>query len=170
MAFGLAVAVAAATLCHAAEAHAVAARTSAVAPYVNLGTTDAVYALIERTLPGSKTHFSLVLADTCPGSAPPCYSLADGDAGVVTVTATGAAELAAGVGYYLREYCSMSIGKRLAASECVRTDRSASSFTMDVGAMRERAQALLLFEANGGRWACVRVIINVVGNHVCTAG
>ena len=73
-----------------------AAVTGPVAPYVNLGTTDAVGNLLDRQLPGARAHFALALAATCTGSAPPCFSLEDGPGGVVKVTATGAAELASG--------------------------------------------------------------------------
>ena len=82
----------------------------AAPPYVNLGTVDAVEDLLERQLPGSKGHFQLELAPKCPGSEPPCFALADGDGGTVKVTATGASELASGVGHYLREFCNMTIG------------------------------------------------------------
>ena len=83
---------------------------SPVAPYVNQGSVAAVAELIERRLPGASAHFELSFADTCEGSTPPCFSLADGADGVVKLSATGAAELASGVGYYLRNYCNMTIG------------------------------------------------------------
>ena len=76
-----------------------------VAPYVNLGTVSAVEDLLDRQLPGAKSHFVFAI-DTkgCVGGvAPPCFSLADGPGGVVEITATGAAELASGLGYFLRE-------------------------------------------------------------------
>jgi hypothetical protein len=90
-------------------AHAAAAALRAMPPYVNLGTVAAVEDLLDRQLPGSRAHFDLALTAKCPGSEGPCYSLADHD-GVVKVTATGASELASGVGHYLRDYCNMSIG------------------------------------------------------------
>ena len=76
-----------------------------VAPYVNLGTVEAVQDLLQRQLPGAESHFVFAL-DTkgCPGGVkPPCFGLSDGPGGVVEITATGAAELASGLGYFLRE-------------------------------------------------------------------
>ncbi len=88
----------------------VAVRTTPAEPYVNLGSTDAVGDLLDRVLPGSKAHFTLELAQTCPGGVEaPCYVLAD-DGEQIKVTATGAAELAAGIGLYFREHCNMVIG------------------------------------------------------------
>jgi alpha-N-acetylglucosaminidase len=87
----------------------VVARMTPAEPYVNLGTTDAVGELLDRVLPGSRAHFTLELAQTCPGAEAPCYALSD-DGDQLKVTATGAAELAAGIGFYLREHCNMVIG------------------------------------------------------------
>jgi hypothetical protein len=82
--------------------------TAPVAPYVNLGTEEAVQGLIERVNPGAGSHFVVALAESCPGSTPPCFTLSD-EGDKVKVTATGAAELSYGVGHYLREYCNMTI-------------------------------------------------------------
>ena len=90
-------------------AMAAATEAQAVAPYVNQGTTAAVEALLERVLPTSSSHFSLELGQTCPGLEPPCFVLSD-DGDKIKVTATGAAELASGVGLYFREHCNMVIG------------------------------------------------------------
>jgi hypothetical protein len=85
--------------------------TGPAAPYVNLGTTTAVEALLDRQLPGARAHFDLELATLCEGGAqPPCFSLSDTATGGIKVTATGAAELASGVGHYFREHCNMVIG------------------------------------------------------------
>jgi hypothetical protein len=70
---------------------------------VNLGSVAAVNDMLDRVLPGSKAHFSFSLADTCPDSKPPCFHLADAANGTIAVTATGAAELASGLGHYFRE-------------------------------------------------------------------
>lgn len=91
------------------SAGGVAVRATPAEPYVNLGTTDAVAALLDRVLPGSKSHFTLQLAQTCLHAEAPCYSLED-DGDKIKVTATGAAELAAGIGFYFREHCNMVIG------------------------------------------------------------
>ena len=82
----------------AVAAAAAATPTTPYAPYVNLGSVEAVQALLERVNPGSASHFTLALADTCPGSSPPCFALED-EGDKVKVTATGAAELSYGVGY-----------------------------------------------------------------------
>jgi hypothetical protein len=92
-----------------ASAAGVATRSTPVAPFVNLGTTTAVEELLDRVLPGSRAHFTLELAETCPGAEPPCFVLTD-DGDKVKVTATGAAELASGIGVYFRERCNMVIG------------------------------------------------------------
>ena len=83
-----------------------------VAPYGNLGTAQAVEDLLDRRLPGANAHFALSIDTSgCTGGvAPPCFTIADGDGGTTKITATGASELASGVGYYMREYCNMVIG------------------------------------------------------------
>ncbi len=74
-------------------------------PYVNLGSVDAVQALLERVNPGSSSHFTLVLADTCAaGTSPPGFSLHDEGDKVKVV--------AYGVGHYMRKYCRMVVGWR----------------------------------------------------------
>ena len=92
----------------ATAAAAAAAVSGPVEPYVNLGTVDAVGALLERVNPGSSSHFTLELAATCPGSSPPCFTLEDAD-GKIKVTATGAAELSYGVGESLSSGALSSI-------------------------------------------------------------
>ena len=82
------------------------AQQEAITPYVNLGSVEAVEGLLDRLLPGSKSHFTLSLD---PKAGPATFTLAD-KGGAVSITATGAAELAYGVGHYLREYCNMTIG------------------------------------------------------------
>merc|ERR1712166_1184199 len=85
---------------------------SPVAPYVNLGTVAAVQQLLARQLPGAQSHFSLAINTTgCAGGVQaPCFEISDIDGGGTRVSGTGAAELASGVGYYLREHCNMVIG------------------------------------------------------------
>ena len=103
-----------ALLCVATATFAAASNSSdvPVAPYVNLGTAQAVEDLLDRRLPGAKEHFTLSIDTSgCAGNvAPPCFSISDGDGGTTMITATGASELASGVGYYMREYCNMVIG------------------------------------------------------------
>lgn len=75
------------------------------------GNVSAVYALLERVLPGSSSHFALALTDGSCGSAlPPCFEVSDGPGGVVRVSGSSASELTAGLGVYLREACGMALG------------------------------------------------------------
>ena len=76
---------------------------------------DAVYALIERLLPGASSYFALSLSELPDGTKP--HFVLEGGATVsveggdkITISATGGAELAAGVGYYLREVANATIG------------------------------------------------------------
>ena len=89
---------------------------SAPPPPHDGGPAAAVYALLERVLPGASARFALSLAPSCPGLPPgaACFALADasgpGGAPQTAVSGTSASELAAGVGFYLRELCGMTIG------------------------------------------------------------
>ena len=74
-----------------------------------LGTSAAVYALLERLYPGASPSFSLSLSPTCPTAAA-CYTLSDGIAGVIAISGTGASELSAGLGAYLRDYVNATVG------------------------------------------------------------
>ena len=75
------------------------------------GSVAAVYSLLERVIPSSSSHFALSIADSCPGVANgvPCFTLSDSGS-QLSVSATSASELTAGIGYYLREICNMTIG------------------------------------------------------------
>jgi hypothetical protein len=76
-----------------------------------IGNVSAVYALLERVLPGSSDHFTLSLSPVCAGvpSGKNCFTLAD--AGNKTaITGTTASELTGGLGVYLREYCGLTVG------------------------------------------------------------
>ena len=77
------------------------------------GTIDAVYELLERVLPGESAHFSLSFADDCGALAAPCYAVSTPVAGDVVIIASGANELSAGLGAYLRE-----VGLNLNTSKC----------------------------------------------------
>lgn len=68
--------------------------------------------LLERVLPTApRGQISLRITDSCQGLkvGKPCYQLSD-DGPKVLVSGTSANELSAGVGYYLRQYCNMTIG------------------------------------------------------------
>ena len=77
-----------------------------------IGDVMAVYDMLDRVLPGSKDHFvlnvrgaavdmpSYTVSDTCHATGP-CK---------VTVSGSGANEVASGIGWYLRERCNMTVG------------------------------------------------------------
>ena len=72
----------------------------------------AVYALLERVLPGSSAHFALSLVPSCGASLPAgaaCFAISDSGA-QTAIAATSASELASGIGVYLRDHCNMTIG------------------------------------------------------------
>jgi len=74
------------------------------------GDVSAVYELLDRVLPaGGPSHFCLEIVD-CNFTDPPCFQLQDADDGRLLVTATSASELSAGIGWYLRHFCNMTIG------------------------------------------------------------
>ena len=81
-----------------------------------MGSIDAIYALLERVMPGSSAHFelSLGLPHASDGSGgqdtPAFFALTDSSAGKVAIAASGASELASGIGYYWREYCNVTVG------------------------------------------------------------
>ena len=64
-------------------------------------------------LPAPSDHFDLQLLggdqDCASGVAPPCFGLADG-LSRIQIRGTRASELTAGLGFYLRHYCNMTIG------------------------------------------------------------
>ena len=78
------------------------------------GSVEAVYELIERVLPGSSLHFSLsfINASECQsegGAVGACFRISDAENATTAVYGTSASELSAGVGFYLREYCGMTV-------------------------------------------------------------
>jgi alpha-N-acetylglucosaminidase len=75
------------------------------------GNVTSVYDLIERVLPGTSSHFSLSIVSSCPNvpAGKSCFTLSDNGQQLV-ISGTSAAELTAGLGYYMREYCNMTIG------------------------------------------------------------
>jgi hypothetical protein len=95
--------------------------TSFVAPLRSAsggGNVSAVYDLVERLLPGSSSHFTFALlpssalsSSPCPASsAAGCAVLSDLPDGRLSVAGTTVAEVTAGLGYYLREVCGMTVG------------------------------------------------------------
>lgn len=86
--------------------------SSAVVPVPTLlGSVEAVYALLERVLPGSSSHFALSLLNSsaCTGPILSCFTIDDAPAGMTAIAGTTASELSGGVGLYLREYCGMTV-------------------------------------------------------------
>lgn len=73
------------------------------------GDVSAVYDLLDRVLPSNTSHFLLEIG-ACHHTDPPCFQLRDTSDGRLSVTATTASELSAGVGWYLRMFCNMTIG------------------------------------------------------------
>lgn len=90
------------------------------------GTVDAAYGVLTRTLgAAAASQFTLRFIDPspsedampstaaycAPGVPPPCFRISGGGPGAnVTIEGTGASELTAGLGMYLREYCNATIG------------------------------------------------------------
>lgn len=72
---------------------------------------SAAYALLERVLPGSSSHFTLATADgNCGTLQPPCFSMSDAVNGTIAITGSSVSEVTAATGLYLREWCNMTIG------------------------------------------------------------
>lgn len=103
--------------------------TSATFPPHLTGSTDAVYALLERILPGSSSHFEFVIdanvscqnqnrfnnaAGATTTAAAACFTLQDGAAGAprIRIEGTTASELTGGLGVYIREWCNITVGWR----------------------------------------------------------
>lgn len=80
---------------------------------------ETIYALLDRILPGERAAFSFTFA------AKPAlgYTIA-AKAGKVSISASGTNELAAGLGYYLRQYC-----------ECRKTNRKGCSMGCSCGVL-----------------------------------
>jgi hypothetical protein len=76
------------------------------------GSPDAVYEMLDRILPGQRRHFTFTVVPTCNALTAPqqaCFSYSS-KGGKVVIEATGANELAAGLGHYLREHVGAVIG------------------------------------------------------------
>ena len=66
---------------------------------------DSVYQLLERILPGERASFSFSFA-----ASPAVGYTVSASGGQVAIVAAGTNELAAGLGWYLREHCNNVIG------------------------------------------------------------
>lgn len=76
----------------------------------NVGSVDAVYSLIDRTLPGSRAHFKLSISQSLTDDGEFSVTLADTSDEKVAIVGSSASELSYGVGFYFREICNMTIG------------------------------------------------------------
>ena len=65
-------------------------------PPVLAGEVDAVAALVQRKLPGSRQFLLRISPNACGGAT--CFQLADAPDGSTSVTGTSASELSAGLG------------------------------------------------------------------------
>lgn len=79
-------------------------------PAPPIGTVNAVYSLIDRVLPKARSHFSLSIDSTHCKAGVSCYHIKDSTDGTIAIAASGANELAAGLGFYFRQHCNMTIG------------------------------------------------------------
>eukprot|EP00943_MAST-04B_sp_MAST-4B-sp1_P003537 g3537.t1 len=89
--------------------------TATSAPVLkNTGSVAAVKGLVQRVFSAyefaSPFEFKLIGDTTCKGIKPPCFAVADLPGGKISISGTTAAELAAGVGFYLRQVANMTIG------------------------------------------------------------
>lgn len=96
-----------------AAAAAVCAAHAAAPPLI--GNVSAVYALLERLIPGASSHFQLSLRDPegacAAGVAAPCFVLTPGTGSAeVALAGSSAAELTAGLGHYFRDYLNFTFG------------------------------------------------------------
>eukprot|EP01047_Picozoa_sp_COSAG01_P003259 COSAG01_NODE_95_length_26957_cov_48.328617_6_plen_171_part_00 len=66
---------------------------------------ESVYQLLERILPGERASFSFSFV-----ASPALGYTVSASGGKVSITAAGTNELAAGLGFYLREHCNNVIG------------------------------------------------------------
>lgn len=73
------------------------------------GSVDAVYDLVERILPGSRSHFRFSISPCTDNSA--CFTVSDvPNSADVAISASSVSEVTAGLGVYLREVCNMTFG------------------------------------------------------------
>jgi len=76
-----------------------------------MGDINEIYNLLERLIPTSSSHFQLQLVSNINSTTIPYFTLSDvPNTGQILIQGTSASELASGIGYYLREYCNMTIG------------------------------------------------------------
>ena len=101
-------------ICQAAAVLLLLLRATAAGPAPQLvGEVSAVYELIDRVLSNSSTGhpFRLLLTERSSTSDDLFFQLQDDpDGSSILIKGTSANELSAGVGWYLRHYCNMTIG------------------------------------------------------------
>lgn len=75
------------------------------------GDPQAVYALVERILPGASGAFEFSLINSCGGAdVAQCFVLSDADGEKISIQGVTASDLTAGLGHYLREYVGITLG------------------------------------------------------------
>lgn len=81
---------------------------SAAPPATNV---SVAYALLERLIPNSSSHFALSIASGCAGipAGQACFTLSDAGS-KVAIAGTTVSEVTAAIGVYLREYANMTLG------------------------------------------------------------
>ena len=76
-----------------------------------VGTAPAVEALLERVLPGSASHFAFTISrNATHATNRNSFELSDTADGKTAIRGTTASELTAGLGFYLRELCNITVG------------------------------------------------------------
>eukprot|EP00759_Apiculatamorpha_spiralis_P034366 PhF_6_TR35416/c0_g1_i2/m.51550/K01205/NAGLU; alpha-N-acetylglucosaminidase len=82
-------------------------------PTPNRGNVSAAYDLLERLIPYSSSHFQLGFLPTPPPAAcggAKCFTAHDSEMDEIVILGTTASEITAGIGWYLKERCNMTIG------------------------------------------------------------
>ena len=77
---------------------------------LNVNSVSAAYDLLDRILPpGGSKHFQLEISAACGDKA--CFELEDNaESGQLVVKGSSLSEITAGIGFYLRHMCNMTIG------------------------------------------------------------
>ena len=76
----------------------------------NVGNVNAVYELIDRVLGEHVTVFDLEIDSSLCGEDDFCFEMSSLENDKIRIVGTTASEVSYGVGYYLREYCNMTVG------------------------------------------------------------
>eukprot|EP00980_Cylindrotheca_fusiformis_P012012 scaffold2844_cov123-Cylindrotheca_fusiformis.AAC.5 len=105
-----------------------------------VGETSAVYDLIDRVLDSSDHPFRLKLISSSSSSSSSSAAYfkledcSDGEKQQIEITASTASELSAGVGWYLRHYCNMTLGWPLGGGSRIVLPENAGAEWPKIGA------------------------------------